>query len=592
MRFFQNVQSRALVTGLGESAILTEASVKRRDTEVFELQLFTGAQGVAENYQLAESFEMRFLAKLPNDWTGPAVVMSTSFVYDAELLLYRATPSFNTDRLLQHFLSAAELSLLSTGRDLVAADLNNLLIVTVGSGGSTVTVSAALEAAAVVGSKLYLCASTATTDVLTVAAASGISVTRDPDLGLSANEMLGGTYLQLRKTAANTWILEQPTEVDEVSLMGEFTYRELSAPTAWRSTDNFTLIIRNDVARGDEGAPITVAAADLFVTRAELLGGYLLADTCEARYHRSDSARSYDATRQKHARDNAGLVLNTQTLTDGATINWDMALGLNAVVTLGGNRTLAAPTNPPFIGASGHLIVIQDGTGDRTLTLNSAFVKEYLGNALDAAAGSVSVIRWIYDGTKYRLHRIASTKDDLVSQLSGFSEAQLELIQSALGIRGLNQAHYIDRTSTGTDDLVLASLTIPAPALELLPLVELEAWGTVSNTTTASNLVLWVKVGGTKYFSTTQALGTTASGGKEFRASGLLMVKNTSLSALTFVGSLDTRWSTTDVLNANYAETTGVDATSGVQVQIGANVSAGSSSIFNARGFVKYMTGS
>ena len=61
-----------------------------------------------------------------------------------------------------------------------------------------------------------------------------------------------------------------------------------------------------------------------------------------------------------------------QTLTDGATINWDMAAGYNAKVTLGGNRTLATPTNPKQ-GVTYSLAVIQDATGSRTMTWPSAF---------------------------------------------------------------------------------------------------------------------------------------------------------------------------------------------------------------------------
>lgn len=61
-----------------------------------------------------------------------------------------------------------------------------------------------------------------------------------------------------------------------------------------------------------------------------------------------------------------------QTLTDGATINWNMANGYNAKVTLGGNRTLATPTNPQ-LGITYSLNVIQDGTGSRTMTWPAAF---------------------------------------------------------------------------------------------------------------------------------------------------------------------------------------------------------------------------
>ena len=60
------------------------------------------------------------------------------------------------------------------------------------------------------------------------------------------------------------------------------------------------------------------------------------------------------------------------TLTDATSIAVDFALGNNFVVTLGGNRTLAAPTNA-VAGQSGQIHIIQDSTGSRTLAYNSAY---------------------------------------------------------------------------------------------------------------------------------------------------------------------------------------------------------------------------
>jgi len=54
-------------------------------------------------------------------------------------------------------------------------------------------------------------------------------------------------------------------------------------------------------------------------------------------------------------------------LTDGATITPDFSLANNFSVTLGGNRTLANPTNLTA-GASGCIWITQDGTGSRTLS--------------------------------------------------------------------------------------------------------------------------------------------------------------------------------------------------------------------------------
>jgi hypothetical protein len=62
----------------------------------------------------------------------------------------------------------------------------------------------------------------------------------------------------------------------------------------------------------------------------------------------------------------------TVTLTDAATIATDASLGNLFRVTLGGNRTLGNPTN----GVDGQKVtweLIQDGTGSRTITLDTKF---------------------------------------------------------------------------------------------------------------------------------------------------------------------------------------------------------------------------
>lgn len=53
-------------------------------------------------------------------------------------------------------------------------------------------------------------------------------------------------------------------------------------------------------------------------------------------------------------------------LTDVSTIAVDMSTFLNAIVILGGNRTLGNPSNPK-VGQSGSIRVVQDATGSRTL---------------------------------------------------------------------------------------------------------------------------------------------------------------------------------------------------------------------------------
>jgi len=60
------------------------------------------------------------------------------------------------------------------------------------------------------------------------------------------------------------------------------------------------------------------------------------------------------------------------TLTDAASIAVSMNTGNNFLVTLGGNRTLAAPSNATT-GQTGSIYVVQDGTGSRTLSYNTVW---------------------------------------------------------------------------------------------------------------------------------------------------------------------------------------------------------------------------
>jgi len=89
------------------------------------------------------------------------------------------------------------------------------------------------------------------------------------------------------------------------------------------------------------------------------------------------------------------------TLTDGATIDWDMATQAVSAVTLGGNRTLNAPANGST-GQFASLLVIQDGTGGRTITWNAIY--EFAADTaptLTATASLGDVFTFRYNGTKW-----------------------------------------------------------------------------------------------------------------------------------------------------------------------------------------------
>lgn len=88
-----------------------------------------------------------------------------------------------------------------------------------------------------------------------------------------------------------------------------------------------------------------------------------------------------------------------QTLTDGASIDWNANSGAVATVTLGGNRTMNAPTNLKV--GTYILKVIQDGTGTRLISSWNAVFKWAGGTAptLSTGAGAVDIITFFCDGT-------------------------------------------------------------------------------------------------------------------------------------------------------------------------------------------------
>jgi hypothetical protein len=85
-------------------------------------------------------------------------------------------------------------------------------------------------------------------------------------------------------------------------------------------------------------------------------------------------------------------------LTYASTITPDVANGTVQKVTLTGNVTFSAFSNPAA-GQSLTLIVTQDGTGSRTLTSTMKF--SGASKTLSTAAGSIDIITVFYDGTTY-----------------------------------------------------------------------------------------------------------------------------------------------------------------------------------------------
>ena len=86
-----------------------------------------------------------------------------------------------------------------------------------------------------------------------------------------------------------------------------------------------------------------------------------------------------------------------QIIADAATINWNVDLGSVMQVTLGGNRTMAAPTNH-IAGGTYTAIINQGAPGNRTMTWNAVFKFAGGSKTLSTAANSVDVATFVSDG--------------------------------------------------------------------------------------------------------------------------------------------------------------------------------------------------
>lgn len=91
--------------------------------------------------------------------------------------------------------------------------------------------------------------------------------------------------------------------------------------------------------------------------------------------------------------------IDSGSLTDAASISWNLNTHQVASVTLAGNRTLANPTNMKD-GGSYRIIIRQDATGNRTLAYGSAYLfVTGVTPTLSTDANAVDILSCVSDGT-------------------------------------------------------------------------------------------------------------------------------------------------------------------------------------------------
>ena len=115
---------------------------------------------------------------------------------------------------------------------------------------------------------------------------------------------------------------------------------------------------------------LSATMATSISNRLALAGGTITGTVSAQSVYVSALGANTSATLGKRLRIDGAAVADILSLTDGASIAVDFNNSQNFIVQLGGNRTLESPTNC-VSGQTGSIIVVQDGTGSRTLSFGS-----------------------------------------------------------------------------------------------------------------------------------------------------------------------------------------------------------------------------
>ena len=170
----------------------------------------------------------------------------------------------------------------------------------------------------------------------------------------------------------------------------------LDFSVASQTDNNFTTTLKNKLDGIATGATNVTNTNQLtngagFITSAD--GGNAatldsLDSTAFLRANAADSASS-EITFNGGISIDGKAAANIASLSDGSTITVNMNSGTHHAVTLGGNRTFAAPSNQN-VGQSGSIFITQDGTGSRTASFNSAF--KFVGGTAPTLSTSANAV--------------------------------------------------------------------------------------------------------------------------------------------------------------------------------------------------------
>jgi len=171
------------------------------------------------------------------------------------------------------------------------------------------------------------------------------------------------------------------------------------------SANNLTIDAAADITLDADGADIKFADGGTnllgFANSSSDVVIKPLVDAKDIIFHQYDGTSILEINDGGYAKFTAAGVAPEATLTDQSTVTWNALTQSVAKVTLAGNRTLGSASS----GVTGQfisLLVIQDGTGSRTLTWNAAYeFKDDTAPTLTTTASKGDLFVFRYNGSKW-----------------------------------------------------------------------------------------------------------------------------------------------------------------------------------------------
>ena len=171
------------------------------------------------------------------------------------------------------------------------------------------------------------------------------------------------------------------------------------------SSGDLTLDVAGDIILNADGGDIKFAdaAVDLisFTNSSSDVVIKPLTDTKDIIFQQYDGTSILEINDGAYAKFTAAAIAPEATLTDASTVTINALTQSVSKVTLGGNRTIGLASNG-VAGAFISILVIQDGTGSRTVSWNAAYeFAEDTAPTLTTTANLGDLFVFRYNGAKW-----------------------------------------------------------------------------------------------------------------------------------------------------------------------------------------------